>query len=124
MGELGIPSSRKSGLLGIAVNNGAMVQFLGKGISLTYASAALLVADADGLVEKDSLNSLSDMVPNNLGYACSQSSICSLSCVKSAAAGCPKAGRGTLELGTMQYMGYCELDGSQSQKFVLEVVGR
>jgi|WetSurMetagenome_2_1015567.scaffolds.fasta_scaffold556019_2 thiamine phosphate synthase YjbQ (UPF0047 family) len=125
MGDLGVPSSRKSELLGIAVNMASVLQFFGKGVCLTYASAAILRQESDGLAEKGSLNSLSDMVPNNSGFGCSLSSIHG-SGYETALFGCSKAFpicKGAFQL-CRQYMGFCELDGSQSQKVILEVVGR
>ncbi|MFH1181578.1 MAG: secondary thiamine-phosphate synthase enzyme YjbQ [Candidatus Woesearchaeota archaeon] len=133
MFEFGVPSSRKNEVIDITERVEALVQSSGvkEGICLIYAphaTAAILIMEADGLVEKDTLNSLSNMVPNSSTYAHSPGSEHGSAHVKSALFGCSKAvpvSKGALKLGIWQNICFCELDGPRSdRKVIVEVVGR
>lgn len=132
MGEFGVSTSKKKEVIDITDRVDAFVQSSGvkEGICLVYAphaTAAILVFEMDGLVEKDVLDSLSNLVPNNSDYAHSPGSGHGSSHVKSALFGCSKAvpvSKGALKLGVWQHICFCELDGPRARKVIVEVVGR
>jgi secondary thiamine-phosphate synthase enzyme len=132
MAEFGVSTSRKNEIIDITDRVSSIVHESGikEGICLVYAphaTAAILVLETDGLVEKDVLDSLSNMVPNNSVYAHSPGSGHGSAHVKSALFGCSKAvpvSKGVLNLGTWQSIALCELDGPRARKVIVEVVGR
>jgi secondary thiamine-phosphate synthase enzyme len=133
MHEFGVATSRKNEIIDITAEVEAIVRSspVKEGICLVYAphaTAAILILETDGLVEKDVLNSLSNMVPNDFDYEHSPGSGHASSHVKSAILGCSKAvpvSKGTLKLGRWQSIALCELDGPRAdRKVFVEVVGR
>ena len=103
-----------------------------EGLCLVYAphtTASILIMEADGRVEKDVLNSLSHLVPNNISYSHSHGSEGhGASHVKSSLFGPSEVipiAKGRLCLGTWQRITFCELDGPRSdRKAYVQVVGR
>lgn len=95
-----------------------------------HATAAILLMEADGAVEKDILNSLSNIVPKDAKYAhrYGPDPDHGAAHVKSAILGPSKAVpvvKGRLQLGTWQSIAFCELDGPRSdRKVIAQVVGR
>ena len=135
MHEIRLSSTRNTEIINITDKVAAAVANSGvkDGICLVFAphtTAAILVMEADGLVEKDVLNSLSNLVPKTAKYVHSHSSDSGhgaahvLSAVLSPSKAVPVVG-GKLHLGTWQSIVFCELDGPRSdRRVIVQVVGK
>lgn len=134
MKEIRLSTTRKSEIIDITAKVEEVVANSGvkEGICLIFAphaTAAILLMEADGAVEKDVLNSLSDIVPKDAEYAHHHGSDSGHGAahVKSAILGPSKAVPvigGKLQLGIWQSIAFCELDGPRSDRKVLvQVVG-
>jgi secondary thiamine-phosphate synthase enzyme len=134
MHEIRISTAKKNEIIDITDKVTEIVAKSGvkDGICLVYAphaTAAILLMEADGAVEKDVLNSLSHMVPNNRDYAHQHGEQGhGASHVKSALFSPSEAipvRNSRLQLGTWQNIAFFELDGPRSDRRVLiQVVGR
>lgn len=151
MKELHIPPTENNGIVDITDGVASAVAASGvkEGICVVFAphaTAAILVLELDGMVEKDVLGSLSTIVPKNGKYAHNHGTPGhGASHVKAALLGPSKSipvKGGRLQLGTWQSIAqvasatahsraggstcaFCELDGPRSDRKVLvQVVGR
>lgn len=134
MQEIKLSSTRKTEIVDITAKIEAIVADSGvkEGICLIYAphaTAAILLMEADGAVEKDVLNSLSNLVPKDATYAHlhgsdpGHGSAHVLSAVLGSSKAVPVVG-GRPHLGTWQSICFCELDGPRTgRSVVVQVVG-
>ncbi|MBI2580892.1 YjbQ family protein [Candidatus Woesearchaeota archaeon] len=103
-----------------------------EGICLVYAphaTAAILIMEADGAVESDILNSLSNLVPKSADYRhrhgpdAGHGAAHVLSAILGPSKAIPVVG-GKLQMGTWQSITFCELDGPRSdRRVVVQVFG-
>ena len=135
MKEIRLSSTEKTEAINITGEVAAAVAASGvkEGIcvvSAAHTTAAVVVLEADGLVEKDLLRSLSAIVPNSASYAHMHGPdpAHGAAHVKSAILGPTKTiavSGGKLVLGTWQSIAFVELDGPRSDRKVLvQVVGK
>jgi secondary thiamine-phosphate synthase enzyme len=132
MGEFVISTSERTELVNIThrVEGLVAASKVKEGICLVYAphaTAAIMVLEMDGTVEKDVLRSLLNIVPNNSEYKhCHGPTGHGAAHVKSALFGPSKVipvHEGRLQLGTWHSIAFCEFDGPRSnRKVVVKVV--
>ncbi|MBN2454845.1 YjbQ family protein [Candidatus Woesearchaeota archaeon] len=133
MEEISISTGARREIIDITSEVEAIVAKSGvkEGICVVYAphaTAAILIMEADGLVEKDVLSSLSNLVPNDDRYEHSHGSEGhGASHVKSSLFSPSESipvSKGKLRLGTWQSIAFCELDGPRSdRKALIQVIG-
>lgn len=134
MHEIKVSSTRNTEIIGITDEVAAAVakSAVNEGICLVFVphtTASVIIIEADGAVEQDILNSLSNIVPKNTKYVHQYGSepAHGAAHVKSAILGSSQAipvKDGKLQLGTWQSICFCEFDGPRSdRKVYIEVVG-
>lgn len=135
MNQIRLSSTAKAEIMNITDKVAAIVASSGikEGvcvISAAHTTAAVVLLEADGLVEKDLLRSLSSIVPNSASYEHQHGpdSGHGAAHVKSAILGPSKVlpvSSGKLALGAWQSIAFAELDGPRSDRVVfIQVVGR
>ncbi|MBI2145546.1 YjbQ family protein [Candidatus Woesearchaeota archaeon] len=134
MKEISLSSTEKQQIIDITGKVEGIVAKLGvkNGICLVFiphTTAAVLLLEADGMVEKDVLRSLSNIVPKTASYAHEHGSPGhGAAHVLGAILGHSRVipvEDGKLKLGTWQRVAFCEFDGPRTDRKVrVQVVGK